>query len=352
MPAPTSRPGPHRRRAPRAGSAPAVAAGMLRPAPAPPAAAPADMPSPLKLSQLRHLVAVVEAGTVRQAAKSLFLSQSSVTKSIQQLEEAVGTALLHRTAHGVTPTAAGRAVIGRAKAIEAELREARNDIDNILGAGSGEVRIAASPTVAMSLLPRAVLEFKRERPRVSLQLQEGVYPDVLKAVRSGDLDFAICLVPEWVEDETVSFEILLADRVAPAVRVGHPFERQRMKLADLREADWVIYRRGQSGRDIFEHTFAAEGLEPPQGTIESSSFACVLALVEQGDYVTLLPMQLLADRTVRRGVSLITMQTPMPSWNVAVIYRAQHELSGVCRAFLEDLRSVARDIVAEGGGRR
>jgi DNA-binding transcriptional LysR family regulator len=306
------------------------------------------MTAPLKLSQLRHLVAVVETGTVRQAAKVLFLSQSSVSKSIQQLEDAVGVPLLHRTTHGVTPTAAGRAIIGRAKAIEAELREARNDIDNILGAGSGEVRVAASPTVAMSLLPRAVLAFKQTRPRVSLQIQEGVYPDVLKAVRNGDLDFAICLAPEWVEDETVAFEILLKDRVTPAVRVGHPFERQRLKLADLCASEWVIYRRGQSGRDIFEHTFVAAGLEPPRGMIECSSFACVIAMVERSDYVTLLPVQLLADHSVRRGVSQVTMQTPMPAWNVAVIFRAQHELSAVCRAFLDELRSVARQLVAGG----
>jgi len=310
------------------------------------------MTAPLKLSQLRHLVAVVEAGTVRRAAKMLFLSQSSVTKSIQQLEEAVGAALLHRTAHGVTPTAAGRVVISRAKTIEAELRETRNDIENIMGSGIGEVRIAASPTVAGSLLPRAVLGFKRTRPGVALQLHEGVYPGVLKSVRSGDLDFAICLVPEWVEDETVAFEILLKDTVAPAVRVGHPFERERMKLADLCSVDWVIYRGGQSGREIFEHTFSSQGLDPPRGTIESSSFACVRALVEQSDYVTLLPMQLLADRSVRRGVTQVTMQTPMPAWNVAVIYRAHHELSGVCLAFLEELRSVARESVAAGSTRK
>ena len=268
----------------------------------------------------------------------LFLSQSSVTKSIQQLEEAVGVALLHRTTHGVTPTAAGRVIIGRAKAIEAELREARNDIDNILGSGSGEVRIAASPTVAMSLLPRAVLEFKRTRPRVSLQLHEGVYPDVLKSVRSGDLDFAICLVPEWVEDETVAFEILLKDTVAPAVRVGHPFERQRMKLADLCSADWVIYRADRAAatssstrsppRDWSRHAARSRARRSPACARSSNS----------GDYVTLLPMQLLADHSVRRGVSQVTMQTPMPAWNVAVIYRAQHELSGVCLAFLDDLQ--------------
>ncbi len=70
---------------------------MLRAAPPEGGDPLADMTAPLKLSQLRHLVAVVEAGTVRQAAKSLFLSQSSVTKSIQQLEEAVGVPLLRRS---------------------------------------------------------------------------------------------------------------------------------------------------------------------------------------------------------------------------------------------------------------
>jgi DNA-binding transcriptional LysR family regulator len=324
---------------------------LARPAPAD-GVPPAIMTAPLKLSQLRHLVTVVECGTVRQAAKVLFLSQSSVTKSIQQLEEAVGVPLLHRTVHGVEPTLAGRALIARARTIENELREARNDIDTILGAGSGEVRIAASPTVATSILPRAVLEFRRSRPRVSLELHEGVFPDVLKAVRTGEVDLAICLVPEWVEDETVAFEILLRDTVAPAVRIDHRLARHRMKLAEIVSADWVVYRRGRTGRDIFEQTFVAAGLEPPAGMIECSSFTCVLALVERGDYVTFLPRQLLSDPAVRRSIAPIDMHTPMPSWNVAVIYRAQHELSAVCRAFLESLESVSRQIVASGDIRR
>jgi len=307
------------------------------------------MTSPVKLNQLRHFVAVVEAGTVRHAAKALHLSQSSVTKSIQQLEEALGVELLHRTSHGVTPTAAGRAVVGRAKSIEAELRETRNDIDNILGAGSGEIRVAASPTVATSFLPRAVLDFKRSRPKVALQLHEGVYPDVLVSLRKGELDFAICLVPEWVDEEGLEFEILLRDTVTPAVRGKHPFERRRMKLADLLGSDWLIYRRGRSGRDIFDQTYVAAGLEPPASVIECSSFACTIALVERGDYVTLLPRQLLADRAMRWNISPITMLTPMPSWNVAVISRAQHDLSAVCTAFLDELRSVARQIVLDQG---
>ena len=92
---------------------------------------------PMKISQLRNLTVVIEAGTVRQAAKHLNLSQSSVTKSIQQLEETLGVELLRRSSHGVMPTEAGRALVARAKVIDAELRHARNDIDAIRGANFG-----------------------------------------------------------------------------------------------------------------------------------------------------------------------------------------------------------------------
>src|SRR3989304_859040 len=120
----------------------------------------------LKLSQLRNFTAVVEAGSVRQAAKHLNLSQSSVTKSIQQLEADLGVALLHRGAHGVAATEAGKALLARIKVVEAELRHARNDIETIQGAGLGEIRISASPSVATGLLPRAVIDFQRTHPRV------------------------------------------------------------------------------------------------------------------------------------------------------------------------------------------
>lgn len=299
------------------------------------------MTAPLKLSQLRHLVAVTEAGSLRQAARLLFLSQSSITKSLQQLEESVGVELLQRTAQGVVPTTAGRALIARARTIENELREARNDIDDLLGLGSGELRIAASPTVATSLLPRAVVEFKKARPKATLQLHEGVYPEVLHAVRKGDLDFALCLVADWIEDETVSFEILVKDRVVPAVRAGHPLERRRVTLEELLAADWAVYRRGRSGRDVFEQTFIAAGLEPPRSTVECTSFTCLLSLVERGDYVTLLPYQLLLDPTLRRCLSPVDLHADMPSWHVAIVYRARQDLSPLAKAFIDALRGVA-----------
>lgn len=298
----------------------------------------------MKLSQLRHLLAVVEAGTVRQASKNLYLSQSSVTKSIQQLEASLGVELLHRLSHGVTPTAAGKALISRVKIIEAELRAARNDIETVQGAGAGEIRVCASPTVAMALLPKAILEFRRTRPKVSFQIQEGVYPDVLSGVRLGETDFAICLVPEQPHEEDLDFELLLKDRLTPAVRSTHPLTRKgNLTLADLLDMklEWVIYRGSQTGRDVFEQTFIAQGLEPPKSTIACTSFACALALVESGDHVTLVPSQLFDDKPRHLSLTPLVMDTPMPPWNMTVISRAKHELSPVCIAFLKQLRQSA-----------
>jgi len=307
----------------------------------------------MKLSQLRNFTAVVEAGAVRQAAKTLNLSQSSVTKSIQQLEDDLGVALLHRGAHGVAATEAGKALFARVKVIEAELRHARNDVETIQGAGVGEIRVSASPSVATGLLPRAVIAFQRNHPRVSFHILEGVYPDMLPAIRTGDLDLAICLVPGKPRDDTLSFISLVKDRLVPAVRADHPvLKRRNVTLADLCNLDWIIYRRSHTGLDVFEQTFIANRLAPPKSTIECTSFACALALVENGDYVTLVPSQIFAGNRTAPSIAPVLLDSPMQPWQVMAISRAKHELSAVCQAFLAEVQKTAAKIDLPLGGAR
>lgn len=308
----------------------------------------------LKLSQLRNFIAAVDAGTIRQAAKALNLSQSSVTKSLQLLEADLGAELLRRGARGVAPTDAGKALLRRAKTIEAELRHTRNDIETIQGAGVGEIRVSASPTVATGLLPQSVIAFQRAHQRVSFHILEGVYPDVLPAVRNGDLDFAICLVPGHPKDETLSFTSLVKDRLVPAVRADHPLlNKRRLRLADLIDRDWIIYRRSHTGLDVFEQTFIANRLQPPKSRIECTSFACALALVENGDYVTLAPSQIFTGGRGTPPIAPLLLDSPMQPWQVVVISRAKHELSAVCQAFLAELqRTAAKISVSMTGDRR
>ncbi len=296
----------------------------------------------MKLSQLRNLVAVAEAGSVRQAARNFNISQSAVTKSIQQLEDHLGVELLHRVSHGVTPTAAGEALVKRAKVINAELRQARNDIETVQGGMSGEIRVSASPTVTLGLLPMAVTEFKRSRPKVRFQIEEGLFPEVLPAVRKGEIDFAICLVPEKPREDELNFELLVRDRLIPAVRPQHPLtQRTDLTLEDLRDEEWVSYRRRQSSRDIFEMTFVLNDLEPPENVTKCTSFSCILALVDNSDCITLVPKKMFSAKVKAGAIAPLFMETPMPSWNVMVISRAKHVLSPICCDFLQELRRTA-----------
>lgn len=307
----------------------------------------------MKLIQLRNFIAVVEAGTFRQAARNLNLSQSSVSKSLQQLEDEIGVRMLHRGAHGVAPTAAGKALLAHAKIVEAELRHARNDVQMIQGAQVGEIRISASPTVATGLLPRAVVAFQRQRPGVSFRISEDVYPDMLPAIRTGDLDFAICLVPARPRDQTLSFVSLVKDHLVPAVRADHPLiGARKLQLADLLDLDWIIYRRSHTGLDIFEQTFVSNHLALPKSTIECTSFNCALALVENGDYVTLMPSQIFFGSRMPPSIAPLSLDSPMQPWPVAVISRAKHELSAVCLAFLAELQRLAAEIGLPSGSAR
>lgn len=296
----------------------------------------------MKFSQLRNLMAVVEAGTVRQAARNFNVSQSAITKSVKQLEDSVGVALLHRSAHGVVPTAAGSALLARAKAIESELRHARSDIENLREGIAGEIRVSASPTVAISFLPSVVLDFQRRRPKAQFHITEGIYPDVLPMVRMGELDLALCLMPERPHDETLHFEILVKDQIMPAVRTNHPLTREcKLKLADLIDRTWVSYRRSRASANVFEQTFRLNGLEPPEKAVECTSFAGTVALVAASDYISLLPKHLFVGPAKGGPVVPLFMDSPMPPWNVAVISRPLHTLSALSLAFLKHLRIAA-----------
>lgn len=309
--------------------------------------------APMKFIQLRNFIAVIEAGTFRQAAKNLHLSQSSISKSLQQLEDEIGAEILHRGARGVVLTEAGEALLARAKIIEAELRHARNDVQMIQGAQIGEIRVSVSPTVAVGLLPRAIIEFQKAHPRVSFLISEAVYPDVLPTIRTGEIDIAICLVPAMPRDETLSFAKLVKDRLVPVVRANHPIvSARRVTLEDLLDLDWVVYRRSRTGLDVFEQTFTSNRLPPPKSTIECTSFACASALVENGDYVTLMPSQLFFGSGKPSLVALLALDSPMPAWQIAVITRAKHELSAVCLAFLDEIERLAAGIVVPKKGAR
>ena len=181
---------------------------------------------------LQRFVTVVESGSLNKAAKQLHISQPSLSRSIQLLEEHYAVELLRRSSRGIVPTAFGQAVLRRAKLVQSELRHLQSEIDGLRDLAMGEVNVG---------LPAATLPLVSGKSKLVINYVIGTREKLLPLLRQGDLDFAITSIAnDEFADELVQEE-LYAERGAIIVRKGHPLSRQvRVSLAQLGKYPWAV----------------------------------------------------------------------------------------------------------------
>ena len=128
------------------------------------------MRTDLTLQQLRAVVAVHDAGSFTGAALELLVAQSSLSRTVAEVEKRVGAALFERTTRRLEPTPVGREFVAAARravaGVEAELRH----VEGYLAGLRGRVRIATVPSLAAILLPGVVSAFRRTHPEVELSI--------------------------------------------------------------------------------------------------------------------------------------------------------------------------------------
>src|SRR5262249_6616283 len=127
----------------------------------------------LKLSDVRILLAVVEAGSMGRAAERLATSQPAISRAIADLERGLGVRLLDRGGAGVEPTSYGRALIKRGVAVFDELQQGVRDIEFLADPTAGELRVGASIALAAGFVAAAVDRLTRQHPRLNFQLFAG-----------------------------------------------------------------------------------------------------------------------------------------------------------------------------------
>jgi DNA-binding transcriptional LysR family regulator len=158
------------------------------------------------IDELRQFLLVVEHGTFTRAARHAHLSQPALTAAIQRLEQWMGARLLHRDRKGATLTAAGEALVPRARAALAAIADAKRAISEIEGLHAGEIRIGAISTAATYLLPPLLAAFRRRHPDVRIVLRELPQEALRTAIETGELDFAVMTGPggePWRRDEFI-----------------------------------------------------------------------------------------------------------------------------------------------------
>lgn len=297
----------------------------------------------MQLNQLRNFIAMVDAGSIRSAARRLGISQPAATKSLRALEQELDSVLVQRNSRGVTLTHAGKAFLARARTVQSELHHAQRELAQLAGQQNETVSVGVASVVGAWLVPRVLARYREERPDTSVRVVEGTQETLLPLLREGALDFAVCLRLEPESLGGFSVKPLAKFRLTVVARKGHP-RRHARTLAELSDAHWVMSRpRGAGG--VLEIATAAQGLSIPSSAIECDSHGMKVAILAGSDALALLSKPMLAEPSVRALLEEIPLDHPFPLMTFSLYSRADVRPSAAARAFAAVVSAQCKQIL-------
>ncbi len=237
------------------------------------------------LKQLRYLVALEEHRHFGRAATACFVSQSTLSAGLKELEAALDSALVERDNRTVVFTAVGLEVAQRARRV---LREAE-ELAELAAKGreplSGRLRLGVIPTIAPYLLPRTLPYLRKAYPKLQLYLTEDLTGRLLTLLQDGTLDLVLIALPYHAgEVETLP---LFKDGFQLVTRKDNPLaQKKTVALADLKDANLLLLAEGHCLRD---HALAACRLPHADSGFASASLNTLVEMVAGGLGITLLP---------------------------------------------------------------
>ncbi|MBL5825866.1 LysR family transcriptional regulator [Serratia fonticola] len=192
-----------------------------------------------KIQQIQLLNSVIKYGSIRAAAKELGLSQPGITRSLQELEQTLGTPLVRRGCGGTIPTQAGIMLNTRIELVLNELKRAMDEIEHLNNSTSGTVSIGISALPISTIFPNVLMKFMGESKKSKIFNMEGHANVLLPLLRSGKLDFIISssMPPEYLQG--LVQESLFKTPYRIYACKGHRLARCT-SLGQLQDADWYL----------------------------------------------------------------------------------------------------------------
>lgn len=205
----------------------------------------------LSARQLQCVVALARYGSFVAAATDLGMSQPALTRTIQQIEAAVGVRLFTRSTRRVAPTAAGRSFAPVAERLLGEMATGLRSLHDLDRSQQGRVTIATLMSIACGPLPGTLAAYRRSHPGVEIELREGVHGFVHEEVRSGLADFGIADLGEL--HAAIAAEPLREEPFHVVMPKGHRLARRSsLALGDLAGETMIAMPYGAGIRRVVD----------------------------------------------------------------------------------------------------
>ncbi len=272
------------------------------------------------LKQLQYLVALRQHGHFSRAAESCFVSQSTLSAGLRELESLIGIVLVERTRRVVRFTPLGLRIADKAERV---LREAEELSDMARSAGkplSGELRMSVIPTIAPFLLPRILRRLRTDWPELKLYLREETTGLACDALHRGQVDCVLLALPYQCGEVEVAG--LFDDRLWFAFPAGGALPPAASITPDAIDETQLLLL--EDGHCLKDHALAA--CNRPELRAEASmlgtSLHTLVQMVDNGLGVTLLP-QMAIDAGILDSTDVVArpLEAEHPSRRIALAWR-------------------------------
>lgn len=308
------------------------------------------MATPNSLRQLQYLVAVADKLNFTRAAEACFVTQSTLSAGLRELENVLGSRLVERNRQTVLMTRIGLEVAKRARNILAATQDLADVAAEARPPMAGLLRLGVIPTIAPFLLPPA-LELLRERySKLRLALREDLTANLLDRIEMGQLDMALIALP--IDTGNLCVEPLFDDELWVVGRSGDSLIKANPVSVTPSLTDRLLLL--EEGHCLRDHALYACGTSAMHSSepVEATSLLTLVQMVSSGLGVALVPeMALKGGLTESTKLIARRMAKPRPKRTIALVTRRSTTRLRDLRALAEILLRVRRRLGKSSPGR-
>jgi DNA-binding transcriptional LysR family regulator len=231
----------------------------------------------MDLRDLTYFETIAELGHLGRAAEQLGRSQPALTKSIQRLEESLGTRLFQRDGRRIRLTPVGELLLARGRQLRQSIADTEREVRDFASGAVGNIRLGCAASMAEYLLPQLTAVLLEQAPDVTLGLSIAQDNVLRQSLANGRLDMSIGPLP--VGDAQFDSHPLLEDEAVVVASVDHPVFAGPVRLEELCQYRWVLPPPGVSARRWIDNAFLSRQLPAPFVQIETNAITLMSRLI-------------------------------------------------------------------------
>ncbi len=293
--------------------------------------------------KLALLVQLADLRNFSSVASSMAMTQAGVSMALSRIETVLGQSLFQRRMEGLVASDVAERIVTCARRAFAELRYLSSDLAAISGYATGSVVIGATHMGRTHYMPTAIAAAIAQHPGIRVTCVESPYAQLVRNLRSGDIDMVIGLLrPDGLPDGLIA-EPLFTDRLSILARKGHPLaERDQLQLSELLGERWILPRINASAMQQVIDCFGKLGLQPPTPSVETGDLAILRQLLSTSDMLAVgspnqLSCEIQCGLLIELPVALVGTQL-----QVGLVQREGAMLSPAALAVINALRAHTR----------